>query len=215
MRTCRDDPRMLPDIGNAGIFQLLFQPGELARELLPHGPGHLEFEQEGAGLDVADNALELTEIAEIGCDGIADLADYWHVDQHPERRNSGGPTREGAWLSPSVGNVTGVSQLNVEVGPKRLELAHELMPSAIDVALLVNASNPTAATIENGMQAAAISLGLRLHVINASSDAEVETAFAGFAQLKAGVLVIGTDAFFNGLIERLATLATRYAVPTI
>jgi putative ABC transport system substrate-binding protein len=113
------------------------------------------------------------------------------------------------------GNVTGVSQLNVEVGPKRLELAHELMPSAIDVTLLVNASNPTAAIIENGMQAAAISLGLRLHVINASSDAEVETAFAGFAQLKAGVLVIGTDAFFNGLIERLATLATRYAVPTI
>jgi hypothetical protein len=55
-----------------------------------------------AGLDVADNALELTEIAEIGCDGIADLADYWHVDQHPERRNAGGPAREGAWLSPSV-----------------------------------------------------------------------------------------------------------------
>jgi len=113
------------------------------------------------------------------------------------------------------GNVTGISQLNVEVGPKRLELAHELMPSATDVALLVNASNPVAAAVENGMQAAAISLGLRLQVINASSDAEVETAFAGFSRLKAGVLVIGTDAFFNGLIERLAALATRHAVPTI
>ena len=113
------------------------------------------------------------------------------------------------------GNVTGISQLNVEVGPKRLELAHELMPSATDVALLVNASNPVAAAVENGMQAAAISLGLRLQVINASSDAEVETAFAGFSRLKAGVLVIGTDAFFNGLIERLAALATRHVVPTI
>jgi putative ABC transport system substrate-binding protein len=65
------------------------------------------------------------------------------------------------------------------------------------------------------MQLAATSLGLRLHVISASNDAEVESAFAGFARLKAGVLVIGTDAFFNGLIERLATLAARHAVPTI
>src|SRR5258708_31106834 len=65
------------------------------------------------------------------------------------------------------------------------------------------------------MQLAATSLGLRLHVISASNDAEVESAFAGFARLKAGVLVVGTDAFFNGLIERLATLATRYAAPTI
>jgi putative tryptophan/tyrosine transport system substrate-binding protein len=105
------------------------------------------------------------------------------------------------------GNVTGVSQLNVEVGPKRLELAHELMPSETDMALLVNTNNPTAAAIEKGMQ--------RLHVISASNDAEVESAFAGFARLEAGVLVIGTDAFFNGLIERLATLATRHAVPTI
>ena len=113
------------------------------------------------------------------------------------------------------GNVTGVSQLNVEVGPKRLELAHELMPSETDMALLVNTNNPIAVTIEKGMQLAATSLGLRLHVISASNDAEVEGAFAGFARLKAGVLVIGTDAFFNGLIERLATLATRYAVPTI
>ena len=64
MRTCRDDARTFPDVGDVGIFQLLFQPGELARELLPHRPGHLEFEQEGAAGGVADNALELTEIAE-------------------------------------------------------------------------------------------------------------------------------------------------------
>ena len=58
---------------------------ELARELLPHRPGHLEFEQEGAICGVADNALELAEIAETGRDGTADLADHWHLDQHPER----------------------------------------------------------------------------------------------------------------------------------
>src|SRR5258708_14870619 len=99
MRTCREDARIFPDVGDAGIFQLFFQPNELVRELFPHGPGHLEFEQEGAGRGVADKALELTEIAEIGCDGIADLADYRHVDHHPARRNARCPAREGAWLS--------------------------------------------------------------------------------------------------------------------
>src|SRR5216684_3777746 len=99
MRTCGDDARIFPDIDDAGIFLLLFQPGELAGELLPHGPRHLEFEQEGAGRGVADKALELTEIVEIGCDGIADLAEHRHVDHHPERRNAGGPARESAWLS--------------------------------------------------------------------------------------------------------------------
>src|SRR5713101_2608486 len=99
MRTCRDDARIFPDVEDAGIVQLLFQPGELARELLPHRPGHLEFEQEGATGGVADNALELTEIAEMGRDGTADLADHWHLEQHPERRDAGGPAGEGARLS--------------------------------------------------------------------------------------------------------------------
>src|SRR6266436_10354309 len=110
MRSWRNDARIFPNVGDAGIFLFLFQPGELARELLPHRPGHLEFEQEGAAHRVADKPLELTEIAEIGCDGIADLADHRHVDHHPERRNSGGPAREGAWLSlrviPLCGRVT-------------------------------------------------------------------------------------------------------------
>ena len=113
------------------------------------------------------------------------------------------------------GNVTGVSQLNVEVGPKRLELAHELMPTATVVALLINPANPSSGIIVKSMQAAADSLRLRLHVLRASTDTEIEAAFAGFAQLKAGVLTIGTDAFFNGQTERLAMLAVQYAVPTI
>src|SRR2546429_8264405 len=99
MRTCRDDPRIFPDVGDTGIFQLLFQPSELVCKLLAHGPGHLEFEEKGAGRGVADKAIELTEIAEIGGDGITDFAEHWHVHQHPERRNTRGPAREGAWLS--------------------------------------------------------------------------------------------------------------------
>jgi putative ABC transport system substrate-binding protein len=112
-------------------------------------------------------------------------------------------------------NVTGVSQLNVEVGPKRLELAHELMPEATAVALLVNPTNPQDQTISKDAQTAVAALGLQLHVLRASTEIEIENAFAGFAQLKAGVLTIGTDAFFNGRTERLAMLAARYGVPTI
>jgi putative ABC transport system substrate-binding protein len=113
------------------------------------------------------------------------------------------------------GNVTGVTQLNVEVGPKRLELAHELMPAATTVALLVNPTNPQADAVSKNMQAAALLLGLQLHALHASTDVELETAFAGFAHLKTGVLTIGTDVFFNGQAERLAALAVSYAVPTI
>jgi len=112
-------------------------------------------------------------------------------------------------------NVTGVTQLNVEVGPKRLELARELIPSATAVALLINPENPQADAVLKNMQAAALSLGLQLSVLRASSEAEMETAFASFASLKAGILTIGTDTLFNGRTEKLASLAVRYGVPTI
>jgi putative tryptophan/tyrosine transport system substrate-binding protein len=113
-------------------------------------------------------------------------------------------------------NVTGVSQLNVEIGPKRLELARELMPAAAAVALLLNPSDPLRAEkLLSDVQAAAVPLGLRLHVLRASTDTEIESAFASFPQLQAGVLVIGADAFFNGKSGLLAELSLRYAVPTI
>src|SRR6266404_8674967 len=99
MWVCRNDARIFPDVGNAGIFQLFFKPGELVRELFPHRPGHLELEQESTAAGVADNAFELTEVPEIGCDGTADLADHGHLDQHPEWRDAGGPAGEGARLS--------------------------------------------------------------------------------------------------------------------
>jgi putative ABC transport system substrate-binding protein len=113
------------------------------------------------------------------------------------------------------GNATGVTQLNVEVGPKRLELARELMPNATAVALLINPKNPQTDAVLKNMQTAARSLGLQLHVLQASSEAEMEAAFVSFASLKAGILTIGTDTLFNGLTEELASLAVRYAVPTI
>src|ERR1700738_207075 len=97
VRTCRDDARLLPAVEDAWVFLLLFQPGEFARELFAHGRGHVEFEQEGAGHGVADNALEVAESPEIRCDTVPDLADHRHRDHHPERRNAAGPAGKGAW----------------------------------------------------------------------------------------------------------------------
>ena len=119
-------------------------------------------------------------------------------------------------LSRPDGNVTGVSQLNEALGPKRLELAHELMPAATLIALLVNPSDPARAErLIKEVQAAAIHLGLQLHILRAGNEAEIEAAFAGFAQLKAGALVIGADAFYNAKSRLLAELSLRYAVPAI
>jgi putative ABC transport system substrate-binding protein len=118
-------------------------------------------------------------------------------------------------LSRPGGNVTGVTQLNVEAGPKRLELAHELVPSATAMALLINPSNPVAETVIKGVRAAAASLQLQLHLLQASTEAELGTAFGGFTQLKAGALTIGSDAFFNASIRHLAELSHRHLVPAI
>jgi len=118
-------------------------------------------------------------------------------------------------MSRPGGNVTGVSQLNVEVGPKRLELAHELMPQAIRIALLINPANAQHEIILKKALAAALELGVDLDVLRATDEREIEASFESFSQSKASVLTIGTDAFFNGQTERLARLATRYAVPTI
>ncbi|MFZ0349018.1 MAG: ABC transporter substrate-binding protein [Pseudolabrys sp.] len=113
------------------------------------------------------------------------------------------------------GNVTGVTQLNVEVAPKRLELLHELVPTASVVALLVNSTNPNTETNTKELQAAARTLGLELHVLNASTDRDFDAVFAKLIQLRAGGLVIGADNLFAIRSEQLAALALRHAVPTI
>ena len=114
------------------------------------------------------------------------------------------------------GNVTGVTQLNNEVAPKRLELLHELVPSASVIALLVNPANPIVSeTNVKEVQAAARTLGLELHVLNASTDRDFDAVFAKLIELRAGGLVIGPDPFFTSRTEQLAALAVQHAVPAV
>jgi putative ABC transport system substrate-binding protein len=120
-----------------------------------------------------------------------------------------------ASLSRPGGNVTGVTQLNVEVMPKRLEVAHELIPGATTIALLINPTNPNSETQLRDLQAAARILGLQLHVLHASKERNFDPAFATVVQLRVGALVIGTDGFFISRSEQLAALTVRHAVPTI
>jgi len=121
-----------------------------------------------------------------------------------------------ASLSRPGGNATGVTTLGVEVGPKRLELLHEMVPTANIIAVLINPTSPTLAeTQSRDLQAAARILGLQLHVLHASAERDFDTAFATLVQLRAGGLVIGADAFFTTRREQLAALTVRHAVPAI
>jgi putative ABC transport system substrate-binding protein len=121
-----------------------------------------------------------------------------------------------ASLSRPGSNVTGVTDLNVEVGPKRVELLRELLPAATSVALLVNPSNPRIAEpLSRSTQAAARLLGLQLHVLQASSERDLETVFDDLVQMRAGGLVISSDALFQARTEQLAALAARHAIPTV
>jgi len=129
----------------------------------------------------------------------------------------GDPVQVGlvASLSRPGGNLTGATQLNVEVGPKLLELLHELVPTATVIALLVNPTNPNAERLSKDLQVAARTLGLTLHVLHASAERDFDPAFARLGELHAGGLVIGGDVFFNNRSAQLAALALRHAVPTI
>ena len=99
-----------------------------------------------------------------------------------------------ASLNRPGGNVTGVTSLNIEVAPKRLELLHELLPSVTTMGLLVNPAVPAlAAPVSRISQAAAHSLGLHLHVVHASSDRDFDAVFEKLIQLHAGALVIGPE----------------------
>jgi putative tryptophan/tyrosine transport system substrate-binding protein len=121
-----------------------------------------------------------------------------------------------ASLNRPGGNLTGGTFLSIEVGPKRLELLHELVPMATVVGLLVNPTNPNLAepTTKN-LRAAAHTLGLQLHILNASTDRDFDTVFATLIQLQLGALVIGADPFFSSRLEQLAALTVRHAVPTV
>ena len=114
------------------------------------------------------------------------------------------------------GNVTGVTNLNAEVAPKRVELLHEVLPSATNVALLINPAVPaTADPISRTSQEAARALGLKLHILHASSERDFDTVFENMMQLHADGLVIAPDNLFATHLEKLASLAIRHAVPAI
>jgi putative ABC transport system substrate-binding protein len=121
-----------------------------------------------------------------------------------------------ASLNRPGGNVTGVTNLNMEVNSKRLELLHELIPAANTFALLVNPSDPTLAEpTTREVRASAGTLGVQLHVVSATTDNEIDEAFASLAKLRVGGLVIGADALFSSRNQRLASLAVHYALPAV
>jgi putative ABC transport system substrate-binding protein len=117
-----------------------------------------------------------------------------------------------ASLNRPSGNLTGVTNLNMEVGSKRLELLREIVPRATIMAMLVN---PTVPNFLDDMQAAARTLGVQLHILHANTENDFEGAFAELVRVRAGGLVIGTNLFLTSRSEQLAALAIRHTVPTI
>jgi len=118
-------------------------------------------------------------------------------------------------LSRPGGNVTGVTLLSVEVGPKLLELLRGAAPSATVLGLLVNPTNPNAESQVKNTQAAALRLGLQLQVLNASAESEFDAAFVKLRELQVGGLIIGQDVLFNTKSAQLAALTVRHAIPAI
>jgi ABC-type uncharacterized transport system substrate-binding protein len=121
-----------------------------------------------------------------------------------------------ASLNRPGGNLTGTTSLTLEVASKWLELLHELMPTTSAFALLINPTSPALAEIQSrDLQAAARNLGLQVYLLEASTDRDLDAAFARVVQLRSGGLVISSDSYFYSRREQLAALARRYAVPAI
>src|SRR5262249_28439697 len=121
-----------------------------------------------------------------------------------------------ASLNRPGGNLTGVSNLGVLLAPKQLQLIHELMPTATVIGLLLNPTSPILAEPQSrDVLAAARALGIQVHVPHASTDRDLDAAFADLVQLRATALVIGTDAFFSSRLKQLAALTVRHAIPAI
>jgi putative ABC transport system substrate-binding protein len=116
-----------------------------------------------------------------------------------------------------AGNITGVYTLTGEMPVKSLELLHELVPAAASIGLLINPSNPnlSEAVVVKDVEAAARTLGKQIQVVEASSDAQIDAAFATLARSRAGALVIVADVFYNDRRERIAALALHHALPSI
>jgi len=118
-------------------------------------------------------------------------------------------------LSRPGGNLTGVTQLGEEESPKRLQLVHELLPTARVMALLVNPTDLLGESQVRVSLEAAKSLGLELHVLNASIERDFDAAFSKLTELRAGALAIAGSSLFTGHIERLAALTVRHRIPAV
>jgi putative ABC transport system substrate-binding protein len=129
----------------------------------------------------------------------------------------GDPVEQG--LVPSLGrpggNATGVSIFTSDLMTKRLELLHELVPTAIEIALVVNPNSPTTESDERKAQQQVRSYGQRIRVLRASTEQEIDAAFATFAQLRPGGLIIAPNPVLNARREQFVALAARYSVPAI
>jgi putative ABC transport system substrate-binding protein len=113
------------------------------------------------------------------------------------------------------GNVTGVAVLTSTLAPKLLDLLHEVVPSARLVALLINPKNPNAETDTRSVKSAADTTRQQILVLSASTESELDKAFASLAQQQAGSVLVQSDGFFNDRPQKIVTLAARYAVPAL
>jgi len=120
-----------------------------------------------------------------------------------------------ASLSRPNGNITGISNLNLDVGLKKLQLLHEVVATATIIGLLINPANPNNEIMSKDMQAAARTLGVELVVLRASTERDIDEVFASLVQSRAGALFIHPDPFITSRIEQLVALTVRYAMPTI
>jgi putative ABC transport system substrate-binding protein len=120
-----------------------------------------------------------------------------------------------ASLNRPGGNITGMGTLGVELEAKRLELLREIVPAAALIAMLVNPSNPQTETQSREAQTAARAVGQQILILSASTEREIETAFAALVQKRAGALLVGADTFFTSQAAQLVALTARHAIPAV
>ena len=120
-----------------------------------------------------------------------------------------------ASLNRPGGNMTGVTNLNLELGSKQLEVLRELLPAATSMAALVNPTNPNADAHSSDLQAAARKLGIELHILHASSERDFDAVFTSLVRTRAGARVFGSDPFYVSSSKQLGALTARHAVPAI
>jgi putative ABC transport system substrate-binding protein len=120
-----------------------------------------------------------------------------------------------ASLNRPGGNLTGFNTFAGELGAKALALLHELVPSIATIGFLENPNNPSFELQTRDVLAAAPAIGLKVQVLKAGTDREIDAAFVSLVEAQTGALLVGGDLFFNNRIERLIELAARYAIPTM